>query len=281
MNRVPLILLTLAVLAGSPVIASQEKPGDQARPPVVHKLRWISAESMRQLLGASSSGFVQWGGAPQRIWINEQLNTLGLEGSPQFETFVDEMIKQFDVKPSTIEFQFHVLRASTGGAEASDGRLPPFLKKVVGDIGALTRYTRFELIDSPLLRATEGDRSQISGEGALAYSILLRPAQVVQDGVRRIRVEGCNIEYRVLAGYTSADGDMVATPDAAEKEMKTQGDYQPVVKPLYRSAGVSTSFTVADGETIVLGASRMPGAGPSSSAGNWAIVTVVTAHILD
>ncbi len=271
----------LLLLIAAPAWAQKASTDDeQTATPTVHQLRWISAEAMRILLGAGPSGFVQWGRESQRLWINENLNTVSVQGTPQFQTFVEETIKRFDVEPATIEFQFHVLRASTGG-QAVDTRLPAFLKKVVADIGAVTRYNQFELIDSPLLRATEGATSRISGEGSLAYSIGLRPAQVVpESGTRRIRVESCSVEYRALTGYTSASGDLVASPKAAEKEMSAKSDYQPVVQPLYRRAGVSTSFSIDDGATIVLGASRMPRTDAGDDSDNWAIVTVVTARIL-
>jgi len=91
-----------------------------------------------------------------------------------------------------------------------------------------------------------------------------------------IRVDECSVEYRILTGYTT--GERVIDAEKAESEMargKEQGvNY--VVQPLYKTAGMRTSFNIADGETVVLGASRMP----SEESGDWAIITVVTANIV-
>ncbi len=261
MKRRVCAMTVLLLLFCAPPVTAQEVN----REPVVLKMTWIDAQQMVQLLELFFHG---------RIYANEALNSIAFFGSDEEKALIEEFVKRYDVAPAGLEFQFYVLRASTGGEGLRDG-VPDFVRKVLREVGALTRFSSFELIDSPVIRAREGRKTNISGQGPLAYEIGLNPKLVVREGqTRSIRVDDCRVQYRLLRGYTV--GDQVVDAAKAEAEMEKQG-VQYVVKPIYKTAGLQTSFVIGDGETVVLGASRMP----AKQDEDWAIITVVTARLLE
>lgn len=215
----------------------------------VYEIKWRASEDIRLLL----EGFGGHG-----IRSNSTLNTLTVTATEKLHVLIAELIRKYDVPVKTIEFQFFLIRALPSGEGLRDG-VPPKVRKVIGEVAALTRYKSFEVMDTPVLRVDEGKEAGLTGGGPYSYSLKLGRGGATllakEEGQRQIRVNFFEVFFSVPAGLD----------ESAKKQVM-------------RNVGVSTSFTVADGETIVLGASQMLDDPKGQSTG---VITVVTAKVLN
>lgn len=210
----------------------------------VYEIRARDAKDLDQLLKMPGTS----------VAANETFNTLTIIASEEQHQMFSELIKKYDVPAKIIEFQFHILKASKSGAGLKDG-LPEKIKKVVAEIASFTRYQSFELLDTPVIRVNEGKEAHLSGKGFFYYQIDLRKVGVAtdSDAKQAIRIDKIGVQFLL--------------PQVIDLKGTTQ----------FRDVGVSTSLNMADGETVVLGASQLREEG--KDAGD-AVITLVTAKIL-
>ncbi len=209
----------------------------------VYELKWRSAEEISEILRGFSI----------RLETSPSFNTLTVAGEPEKLALVEGILEKFDVAARDFELQFYLLKASSQEGGIKNG-IPEKIAEVIGELSSLTKYKSFELIDAPNLRASEGKRAEINGQGAISYNIAIaRNAIIDSDGETRIRFDPIEINFRVPVGYK--EGRVV------------YGGH----------AGVRTSLTVADQETVVLGASRLKEADKDEGV---AVVTILTAKLL-
>lgn len=264
MKRKTLIVLILAALTGG-WLAAQSK--DDQKKTVVYDVKWRESYTMEAIVRQFTTGRVS----------NTAFNTLTVTATEREHVVVEELLKKYDVPAKNFQLQCYLLKASISGEGIKDG-VPDFVRDVVQDVASLTRFTHFELIDAPILRVSDGSAASITGETPISYSISIGRNHVVEaDGSHHLRIARFEIRFRILTGYKI--GDRVLDPGTVEKELE-RSDAKPLVEPIYRSGGIETSFNIADGETIVLGASRMASVSSSKDPAEFAIVTVVTANLL-
>ncbi|HEY2933772.1 MAG TPA: hypothetical protein VGK99_18705 [Acidobacteriota bacterium] len=192
-------------------------------------------------------------GFQARIVANSSFNTVTVTAVEEDQGVIAGLIRRFDTPQRMIDLQFYVVRASKGGTGIKDG-VPPNIRKVIEELASLTRYDSFELVDSPVIRVDEG-RVEAESSGKVKISVRF-PRVISADQKRQIAVG--NFSCSLWFPEKNIDG----------KVMREQ-----------RVNELRSSFTVADGETIVLGSSRL-GGGASGSANDDAIVTVVTGKVL-
>jgi hypothetical protein len=257
MMRRIFFLLIIALLVSTPVLA-QEK---QELTSKVYEIKYKDVNAIAQLLMSLEKGLVSTGS------VNSSFNTITFRANEQGHTAAADLIRKFDVPAKTIEFQFFLIRASTTGEGLKDG-LPEKVQRALKDVASLTRYKGFELIDAPFLRTQEvkiQSRPQtvgIKGRGIYNYVITVAdPVVSAEENKRQIRIGGFNIIFNRPA----ADG---TSPEAASPES---------VKAALQNlaAELSTPFSIAEGEIVVIGASQA-----ESKASGPAIITIVTAKIL-
>ncbi len=234
--------LFMALLTAPSAIAQQRVEAV----PKIYEIKWRSAEDLARLL----LGFAS------HISTSERFNTLTATATEKDHEVISALIRKYDVAARTIEFQFYLIKASTAGEGIKDG-LPDKVRKVINEVAALTRYKSFELLDGPVLRTNEGKGASLSGKGQYFYTVALGAGGgsivTTEQGKRQIRVDVFAIQFSI--------------PVAASEQ-----------KPIFKDVGVSTSFTIGDGETVVLGASQIQ---QESREPGAAIITVVTARILE
>src|SRR5207247_10166094 len=118
-------------------------------------------------------------------------------------TLLQNLIQKYDVPARTVEFQFYLIKAMAAGEGLKDG-LPDEIKKVVSDVAALTRFKSFELLDSPVVRASEGKEIDISGKGTYFYSLELggRGVSIVttDEKKQQILVDRFGIHFSIPTG---------------------------------------------------------------------------------
>ena len=241
MKKGILIAITATMFALG--IAWPQEPKDMTTK--IYQLKWRNARDISALLG----------GVVGRILHSDAFNTITATTDSNGHTLVQNLIQKYDVPARTVEFQFYLIKATAGGEGLKDG-LPDKIKKVISEVAALTRFRSFELLDSPVVRASEGKEIDISGKGTYFYSLGLggRGVSIVttDEKKQQILVDRFGIHFSIPTGLTDA-------------------------KLAFRDVGVVTSLTLGDGETIVVGASQIQDHSKEPAA---AIITVVTAKIV-
>jgi hypothetical protein len=185
--------------------------------------------------------------------INETFNTFTVRGLPAGHAMVADIIRKYDVPQKTIEFQFFLIKANTTGDGLKDG-VPEKVQKALKDVASLTRYKGFELIDAPFIRIREGNReSMLDGKGIYSYDLRIFASEIAtKENKSQISINSFGIRFNV---------------PAINSEGKT------IVRPIT----LSTPFSIAEGEIVVLGASQIEREGKDPGA---AIITIVMAKIL-
>lgn len=240
-----IIAALLTGLLSVPLAWSQD---EEKVVPKVYEIKWRSASEIEQLV-LGFRGYIH------NIAHSDSFKTLTVTATEKGHAVIAELIRKYDVPAKTIEFQFYLVKASASGEGIKDG-LPDKIRKVLNEVAALTRYKSFEMLDAPTVRISEGKKAGLSGKVPYFYYLDFGEGIAIvtmEQGKRQIRVNEFGINFAVPSGYEGQ-------------------------KPLFREVGVHTSFSLGDGETIVVGASQIQEEAKSPGA---AIIIVVTAKILD
>lgn len=236
------IALVLCLVLPMPAALSQEK--EEWPVTRIYEVKYRSPGDIAKLL----EGF------GIKISVSDAFKTISLMTIEKQHAVIAELIRKYDVPARTIELQFHLVRASAAGAPPKE-TLPAGIRGVIHEIATLTRYKTFELLDTPVLRATEGKDASLTGQGHYEYAILIGrggPSIVALDKKREIRLDAFTI--RLSVPVTTIDGKLV-----------------------YRNVGVETALSIGDGESVVVGASQIQAEAAGAGA---AIITIVSARIL-
>jgi hypothetical protein len=228
------ILLTVLVLFSliQPLSAHQEQQ-NQELVSRVYEIKHGPSRALVKLLEPF---------ATRTVWV-EELKAVSITATERQHVAIEEILKKYDV-PSrterTIRLQFYLIRADSGPTVETG--VPPQVEAILREIASLTRYQRFELIDSPLLRLTGTYLGQISAAGEqVGYQIrvLHREGSNPDDDENAIRLENLTISVTT------------------------------VQEKLH--AGITTSVSMKGGETVVIGTTQLKGEG--------ALIAVLTGFI--
>jgi hypothetical protein len=213
----------------------------------IYQMKWRSAQEIRGIVEGFRDHQTQ-------LSISDSFNTLTVKSTEKNHTVIGELIRKYDIPAKTVEFQFYLIKATAAAEGMKDG-LPEKIRKVMTEVAGLTRYKGFESVDAPVLRASEGKEAHLSGKGHYFYGIRVKGVRIVQSdtGKRQIRVDEFGVNFAIPTGFS-------------EKQY------------LVRDIGVNTSFTIGDGETVVVGASQIREESKDQGA---ALITVVTARVID
>lgn len=197
------------------------------------------------------------------LMVNEKYNAISVRDFPEKIAVIEEVIKQFDIKPAEVEFTFHLLEASDipipvkpvepvepvqpvkpiepvppVKAVPPEPPLPPEVEKVVEKLRTNFTYKYYHLLDSALLKSSESKYSRISLGGSSNYRI--------------------DISWSLL----SADSSTIKISEFELRKMKKD------------AMGIlSTSLMIKDGETAVVGTSKV-------APDDKALITIIKARIL-
>jgi hypothetical protein len=227
----------------------------------IYEIKWRDPEEIKNLL----EPFVAFGGARPFARADRAFKTVTVRGKPETLALIDNLIQKFDVPSRELEFQFFLLRGRKTGTGIKDG-VPDEISKVLEDVSSLTMFKAFDLIDSPTVRATEGRPVSVDSKGDIFGRIeVSAPALVVAgNGPAQIRIDRFQLrcEFPVPVSWAKLG------PDKPEQKVEAVQ---------YRSAGIETSFRIADGETIVVGSSKIPDSGGESGD---AVIAVMKAKVV-
>jgi hypothetical protein len=237
----------IAVIFFSGALFAQKAAGSELTVKI-YEFHWLRPDQAIQLLPMMEP--------PGYSRINDTLKVITVRATESEHRMVSELLARFDIAPSELEFQFYLLRATRGESGIKNG-VPESIKKVLEEVGTLTRYTHFELVDTPTLRFQEGRNAELSGKGVYYYAIEVSNVAVIKtNDPATIQVDNFRINFAIPI----TDPDLLG-----EKKVAA-----------VRDVGVRTSFTVKDQETIVIGASQIR---PDPDSEDTAIITILKANV--
>lgn len=171
-----------------------------------------------------------------------------------------------DVPPTSRAFQVTLLRADRSGTGVPE-RLPPAIAKALDDVSAFLPYSGYEVLDAAFLRTTGEGFAEVAGPDGRAYEAHLAftgaggsPETADELFVHRFLLREMRPGAPLAvwpAGVPGSAGDVAPRP-------------QPALAPATPKTALSTSFSIAPGETVVVGTSRVDG-------GDAALVVLLTA----
>jgi hypothetical protein len=139
-----------------------------------------------------------------------------------------------------------------------------FYQHFCSSFRSLTQYQSFELVDTPVIRANEGNEASVAGKSLFYYTIRLGRVGVTSapdaakstgETKHQIRIDDLSIQFEVPRTAGEMGHEKIA----------------------YSNAGVRTDVVLADGETIVLGASQIRQ--DAKEAGD-ALISILTAKVI-
>jgi hypothetical protein len=175
------------------------------------------------------------------------LRVFAVSGTKGTVEAVENYLKRVDVPPApkplpkNFELTVYLMEASR---QASAGATPPALESVVRQLRSVFTYQGYQLVDTIVLRAREGEESHTSGvlpasppkEGRAPriYTVHFRRISAAPDAKgATIRLDDFRFNVRIPA-YASADG-----------------------KLNYIDVGVSTDVDIREGQKVVVGKAKV------------------------
>lgn len=134
------------------------------------------------------------------------------------------------------------LKPGTAGPE-----IPENAQKALADLKKFLPFKSYQLVDAAWLSATEGKAAQgrLAGSAGAAYKLVLRFRTVTDGGVRSLFMDHFELSQEIMV--QRADGPQYGNRDL-----------------------IRTTFSIKEGETIVVGSSKADGA-------DGALVVLLTA----
>ena len=242
MNKTLLLLpLFPAWLAGQ----SSAPPLPQAPTTKLIHVRFAVPTSIAELLNSTGS----------QAAANNMMKVIVVRGTPDRIASAEQLIGEMDQAPPAkrerdVEVTTFVIAASD--KVLPQAAMPAAMEPVVKQLRAMFRYGNYEVLESVLTRAREGNPASTQGR--------LRGIEEDKENRRTTY----NIEY-----VTSAAADSNAKEGVRFEKFKFQAD-----KPGERSVSIESSFSVREGQKVVVGNTNV-------EDGSSAFFVVLTARIVE
>ena len=178
--------------------------------------------------------------------------------SPEMHDIITDLLAKYDKPAPQFELRFSILRAETGGSGTRQD-VPAPIQGILEEISEMTRYDSFQAIDSPVMRLTAGRPAKVSGGAAMTYHIEVGHNSVISQGEKALlRVDDFNFVFQVPVGsYVTTEG---------------------VPRTRYQTAQIETSFSIADGESVVLGTSQLR---DGNAEEGFSVIAIVHARMIE
>ena len=263
MNRMQAILIVNLFLAGA---ARDELAQGQSHASKlvtkVYEIKWRKAEELASLFN-TLPGSRDHGKHP--AVVSNAFNTITVSAPPEQHGILTELLRQHDIPPKRVLFEFYILGASRDGEGTKNG-LPAAIQEVVEDISSLTNYRQFEVLGSPVLTVTEGGENPRSLKIKGQFFMEIEGIRVVQELDRASIVVD---RFYFGAADMKIDSDFLLRNFAMKRGSAALSAYS--------TASLTTPFAAASGETLVIGTSQVS---DSSELGD-AVIIVVTPRALE
>jgi hypothetical protein len=158
-------------------------------------------------------------------------------------------------------FHITLVAASRQGGSGGQGTLPKAVAQALDDIKDFLPYQGYRVVDSALVRASRQARATLKGPDGTSFEaeILFRPGKA-DDGPKSFLVE--HFELRRALGTEDLARDL--------ELLRSERSGRPAIAPRAPQAALRASFRIDEGETVVVGSSRLDG-------GEDALIVLLTA----
>lgn len=223
------LMAAMLLLSGS----TQARGDDAELKRVTVVIKYADGKALSQLLNPYLSKH-------GRVHFEQRTRAMTLVDEPAIVEVMLKMIKRFDLKPRQIQF---VLRLIEADQADKPGKIPPEIQSVVKQIQQVLRYNRFSVLDQSFLAIEANRESSLQVGGENGYSVDMATEMVEQSG------DSVRLRFHLYKRK------QVAVRDTEAK--------------FVRKTLIATTVELKDGETAVLGASKINGSGK-------ALITVVS-----
>jgi hypothetical protein len=160
--------------------------------------------------------------------------------------------------PESQLFHVTLVAASRQGGSGGQGTLPKAVAQALDDIKDFLPYQGYRVVDSALVRASREARTTLKGPDGTSFEaeILFRPGQD-GDGPKSFLVEHFELRRPLLAELPARD-------------LEGARAGRPALAPMAPQPALRASFRIDEGETVVVGSSRLDG-------GDDALIVLLTA----
>jgi hypothetical protein len=171
---------------------------------------------------------------------------LEVGAEPAVQEKIARALAKADTRPQTKRFQL-LLLAATNKAGGSGPEIPANAEKALAELRKLLPFKSYQLVDASWLSATEGEPAQgrLAGGGGGAYEVTLRFQMAGGPGTSALFMDHFQLVQEMV----------VNTKDGPHYDKRHL---------------IETTFSLKEGETIVVGTSRADGA-------DGALVVLLTA----
>jgi hypothetical protein len=251
-----IIALLFLLLPGALAAAQQEQPKVQVPVQPAYTVKYDI-----RYMDLHAAEVLAWDQCAQKEKCQVSASTLIGAGSVrgQLTIYTDSAthekiarsLARADASPRTQNFQFLLLAASLKGGSAGL-EVPANAQKALTDLKSFLPFKSYELLDTAWVRATPGDgvQARLVGRQGAQYELELRFRSTGTQEDRSLFVDGFVLRAEPFQPPALANGE------------------KPVARPGRRL--IDTSFGLKEGETIVVGTSKVDG-------GDEALVLLLTA----
>jgi hypothetical protein len=234
-----LCLALAAGLAGTAPVTAQDEPQPTVRDYELHHLDARVAEALFWDLCPADPG----DGCQVLLAMG---NLIRVRAPVAVQRRMARLLAERDVLPTSHRLQIHLLTAEAGGRQLPEG-LPPGARQALDDLASVLPYGRFHLLDTAVVETVNVARVNLAGPRGVVLD-----AALDLQGVTGLEGEKLHLDLRLSSG-----GSVEQPP----------GEGGPQVRP---GTLLSTSLSLARGETVVVGTSR-------AGSGDQALVVLLTA----
>lgn len=142
-------------------------------------------------------------------------------------------------------FHVSIVAASRQGASASPGSLPAAISKALADLKEFLPYQSYRVVDSALVRASREFHTRLAGPDGTPYDV--DAVFSAEDGGKSFLIN--HFELHKVPRMEDVARDMDRSRGSAP------------VAPMAPEPGLTASFRIDRGETVVVGSSRLDGDG--------------------
>jgi hypothetical protein len=234
-NRALVYALALTLLSALlvPAGANAQDPG-MTRLYAVENVSLDSAETLANSICSEVHRLSMAAGNREeqlcQVWALSRENKLAVTAPPHLQTRIAAMLGELDRLPETKAFHVIVLAAAAEGP-GGDLDIPAAARQALEDFAALMPYSSFRVLGSGLLRTSRRAQTTLPGPEEFQVAIQFRS---VSDPEASILIEGFEIYKETLTTIN----------DSVQR---------------IRHRVLETTFTIAPGETAVVGTSARDG----------------------
>jgi len=235
------IFVSMAIFLALINVGYAQETNPKMRQEIV-KLRYLKGNDIANIGGVLNT-FASRDG---RIFPNAGLGLITISDYPENVEKMLAVIREVDIRPADIQFDIQLLLGSETAEEKPDESLKD--DPVIKELKSLLKYKSFSPLDSSLIRAIDGERSETTMGKNAELRLELRPKYIKEEKENLIQVEA----------RLAQKGEFIEAGENSRQDWPTI---------------LTSNFTLKSGEKTVVGVSKMDG-------GDKGLILIISGKII-